>query len=51
MDTLTEQPAGSGCEIGPTGQGLRRCHTHGPRASARIWASYATTGRLVTVNP
>jgi hypothetical protein len=93
MDTLTVQPTGSGCEIDPTGQGLRRCHTHGSPAlrrgpclatssdrrlallalltqpgcaaarevrverrvrvasgggEARIWASQATAGRLVT---
>jgi hypothetical protein len=35
MDTLRVQPAGSGCEINPTGQGPWRCHTHGSPALRR----------------
>ena len=35
MDTLRVEPAGSGCEINPTGQGLWRCHTHGSPALRR----------------
>ena len=35
MDTLRAQPAASGCEINPTGQGLWRCHTHGSPALRR----------------